>query len=226
MSRGLVREGLRERWEVEDWGDSLDREKLVEMDKRLTPAWSGWYAESVKRKRKGSDANGGGGDDGNGNGNNGNGNNVNGDADSLEPIKLKPKRAKPGTRKANLRRDDAFLDELGRIPRDQWTPEQRAVWNVVNNRARMRRFKRKKKLVESGWTEQAIEEQGGVDAVYEGHGAGDAEIAEIAETAETAAETIKTENVVSPAPVSELQRYAMEHGLDLFNYDKMVQFQE
>jgi hypothetical protein len=43
---------------------------------------------------------------------------------------------------------------------------------------------------------------------------------------EPALESIKIEEVFSPTPVSELQRYAMERGLDLFNYDKVVQLQE
>lgn len=194
VSREEARAGLRERWEVEDWGGSLDREKLVELDKRLTPAWSGWYA-GVKRRRRRSDA----------------------DAED------KPKRAKPGIRKENLRRDDLFLSELRRIPRDEWTAEQSAAWKVVNNRTNARRRKRKAKLLASGWTEREIEEQGGVDAAYEGQEARDADT--VPETVpEPAAEPIKTE-VVS-TPVSELQRYATERGLDLFNYDKVAQLQE
>jgi hypothetical protein len=214
VSREEARAGLRERWEVEDWGGSMGRERLVELDKRLTPAWSGWYAGLVRRKRKRSNADGADADDF--------------DAEDHD----KPKRAERGIRKENFRRDDAFLSELGRKPRDQWTAEQSAVWKVVHNRGMARRRKRKAKLLASGWTEGAIEAGGGVDAVFEGQEADREAVRETAQETvpetgpEPALESIKIEEVFSPTPVSELQRYAMERGLDLFNYDKVVQLQE
>ncbi|KAK4685457.1 hypothetical protein P7C73_g4695, partial [Tremellales sp. Uapishka_1] len=128
---------LERRWELQDWGDELDGEKMERLDEMLVPMWSRWYHARLVQ-----------------------------DTSVKQEVDAESESEGPNVPDA-IQQDAQALERLLAIPKRDRTPDERAAVTAIQNRKRNRERYRRNLLVKEGMTAEAIESAGGPDAIFE-----------------------------------------------------------
>ncbi|WVQ79300.1 hypothetical protein IAT38_001397 [Cryptococcus sp. DSM 104549] len=133
-----------------------------------------------------------------------------------------------------IARDRLDRDRISAIPKRSRTPEQRKRLSQILNRQSNRERYRTKKLVEEGWTVEAIKERGGADVIFAEREAGlldkEGEGDEEADEGDPTAEPGKGRRKRKQRDAAEedklrgmgMEEYLTGNGLELFNYVYMT----
>lgn len=146
-------EELDRNWAREDWGQSLNSTKLLQLDKLTKPSWSEWYGRRIRGKDPVRYSSAPASDDGLGS-------THQGLAATLRETTGKL------SKHAKIAIDNAALESLVAIEKSARTPEQRAEIAKLQNRKRNRDHARLDKLTQQGLSSADIEAKGGVDSAY------------------------------------------------------------
>lgn len=139
-------------WASEEWGQSLDRTKLLQLNKLTQPSWSEWYSRRIHNKHPNpsteppSDH----------------------DAGSALPDMGTREVSTTGklSRHAKIAVDNATLQSLLSIDKPDRSREQRSEITKLQNRKRNRDNVRLDKLRRQGLSDADIEAKGGIDAAF------------------------------------------------------------
>lgn len=119
------------------------------------------------------------------------------------------------------KRENEQIDVLNEIAKKERTPEERQTLRTLLNRRRNRQLYRRRQLNKRGWSDEAIDRDGGPDAVYlasqPGGGAKRKGKGAQAEVVDPELADLKTLG---------LESYLENRGWEMFNYDRMAQFIE
>jgi hypothetical protein len=132
----LVEAALERKWAIEDYGESLDVNKLLSLDKALRPSWMKWYAQRIAAPRVVIPSN----------------------ATSTKVARL--------DKHDKIALDNKRVRELEVIPDREMTLEEKAEYKLISNRKLARERYRLKKLLGEGLTQEDIDIAGGVDGIY------------------------------------------------------------
>ena len=147
---------LEKEWQVQDWGEALDLNKIRLLDKLVRPEWCSWYAERLnetKMSRPSSPAHG--------------------SSDVMQTEITRETTSHTINHPAKTNRiadDEKQLARLSAISKTKRSKEQRVMLALIRNRKRNRQKFRAAKLLAEGITSDEVEKQGGVDELFEARG--------------------------------------------------------
>ncbi|WVF65748.1 hypothetical protein IAT40_000480 [Kwoniella sp. CBS 6097] len=195
------------RWAVEDWGESIDAEKLSTLNRLMRPDWCDWYSERVRIPSPPIPFLNAGGEAS--------------DNDNDNETSVSPTKGDPQGKIANDLRNFQYLSS---IPKSERSPAQRRDLAAIVNRRRNREKYRLAKLLEEGMTKEEIEKAGGADAVFASRdegaaGGGSGEYQR--RVGMSRAESIE-EGSVNQLKKLGMYDYLMLSGMEVFNYEKMA----
>ncbi|WWD20987.1 hypothetical protein CI109_105468 [Kwoniella shandongensis] len=218
IEEGSLAKSLEKRWELEDWIEDIDTEKLGTLNKLLQPAWSDWYGQRIHtpspsraRVDLSSDSESDSDDRTTQN------QHVNGTT-NFSPVKGDPQ--------GKIARDRHDFAVLSAIPKKDRNREQHRQLAAIVNRQRAREKYRTKKLLEEGMSLEEIAKAGGADVIFTKRDAGgdsaqgsgnvlaEAPVRTKPKTPqEIAADDLKSKGVYE---------HATACGLEVFNYEWMT----